>query len=604
MTATLYHRGPNDDGYFESDSVSLGMRRLSIVDVEGGKQPIFNEDNTIAIVFNGEIFNFVELRQDLIKRGHQFRTDHSDTEVIVHLYEEYGFDVVQHLNGMFAFAIWDDRKKQLFLARDHAGIKPLYYTIQNGEIIFGSELKAIFAHEAVAKLPNYQALYHYFSLKNIPAPDTAFTGIHQLRAGEWGIFANGQLETRRWWRMSYSSQADLSEKEYADEIRRLLDDSVKIRMRTDVPFGAYLSGGIDSSSVVALMAQHAPQPIKTFSLVYKDNIQNKSEDQRFARMVSSIYSTDHTEYVMDYSEVLDTIEDVIAAFDEPFSGVTSTFFLTRVIGQHVKVAFSGDGADELFGSYLAHRIATPLHNYMALGKRPTQITPEELATLVPFEKQLDYLERLSALGSEAKRRMALYLVDDATKRQMLGADFYRYLHETEIVSTESIVDDLLRHETVRDPLDRALRVDVESLLPDQVLTFVDRLSMAHSVEVRPPFLDRRLMELSGRIPGRYKIRGASIKNILKLAVKGLVPDELLNRPKEGFILPLTQWMTSDIENYIRDSLSDSALSKHGLLNKTEIDALKTELFNKRNTAIAPRLWNVVMFQKWWERYFG
>lgn len=326
MADVIVHRGPDDDGFYSDGNISLGMRRLSIIDVESGKQPIHNEDNSLHVVFNGEIYNYPELRHELKSRGHQFYTDHSDTEAIVHLYEDHGLDFPDYLNGMFAIALWDARAEKLMLIRDRMGVKPLYYTVVGGQLIFGSEIKAILTHPAYSREINSEAIYHYFTFKHVPAPLTAFKGIRALLPGQMLIWERGNYVLKTWWKIRFDEQAGRDEREVQARIVELLDDATRIRMRSDVPFGAYLSGGVDSSSVVALMSRYSDQPIKTFCLGYEDELKNKEADLFHARRVAQQYGTDHHEYIMSSSELLEDIDKVIRAFDQPFSGTISTFF--------------------------------------------------------------------------------------------------------------------------------------------------------------------------------------------------------------------------------------------------------------------------------------
>lgn len=599
MADAIVHRGPDDAGYWEGSQISLGMRRLSIVDLETGQQPVFNEDDTIGVVFNGEIYNHPELRLELEQRGHRFRTHHSDTEVLVHLYEELGDTFLHRLNGMFAIAIWDGLRRRLLLARDRAGIKPLYYCFAAGRLLFASEIKSLLAHPTVRREPDYRALYHYFSLKNIPAPLSAFAGIRQLRPGECAVYEDGQLRQEIWWRLEYREDPDLGEAEAAAGIRSLLEDAVRLRMRADVPFGAYLSGGVDSSSVVALMSRIGGRKVQTFSLVYEEEVKHKAADQEFARVVARQYGTDHHEHVLSFSEVMGSIDDVLGAFDEPFSGVTSTYFLTRLIARHVKVALSGDGADELFGSYLPHRLAQPLARLHALRSVDTLLDANEISLLAPFSDRIDYLDELLAKGDEAARRASQHLWADTGKAGLFTP---RMAALCAGESTESLVREAYARSGTEDPLNRALYHDFVTLLPDQVLAFVDRLSMAHSVEVRPPFLDYRLMEFSARIPGALKIRKGRVKSILKEAVRGLVPDAILDRPKEGFVLPVDQWLLNNLESFVRTTLAPERLAIHGLIRPEAVAGLLAEHYG-RKTNHGPRIWNLLMFQRWWEMHF-
>lgn len=598
MMDAITHRGPNDAGQWDGQNISLGMRRLSIVDLETGQQPVFNEDDSIAVVFNGEIYNHPELRAELERSGHHFKTHHSDTEVIVHLYEEFGDDFLNKLNGMFAIALWDSKRHRLFLARDRAGIKPLYFGILQGQLAFASEIKSILAHPRSDRTPNYRALYHYFSFKNIPAPWSAFTGIEQLRPGERAIYENGQLKRETWWSLRFSEDPALTEQDAAQQVRSLLEDSVRLRMRADVPFGAYLSGGVDSSSVVALMSQIGGRRVETFSLVYADDFKHKAADQVFARQVARQYDTAHHEYVLTYRDVADNTQAIVEAFDEPFSGVTSTYFVTRLISHHVKVALSGDGADELFGSYLSHRLAQPLYYFSQLLNRLDTLTPEEQALLQPYLNQPQFLAAMLERGNESQRRASLYLWDDAGKQSLLSDKMLALCHGE---NTGTLIREIYEQAGTCDPLNRALYCDFRTLLPDQVLAFVDRLSMAHSVEVRPPFLDYRLMEFAATIPGKMKIKNGRSKHILKEAVRGLIPDEVIDRPKEGFVLPIDTWLLDPMRSYVEELLTEERLNRHGLLRPSSV----RRLLNEHYAGMAnhgPRIWNLMMFQTWWEHY--
>jgi asparagine synthase (glutamine-hydrolysing) len=592
MTESLRHRGPDGSGYWEGPGISLGMRRLAIIDIETGQQPVFNEDGTVAVVFNGEIYNHVELRQQLEQAGHRFATDHSDTEVIVHLYEQHGLDFLHALNGMFAIALWDAKRRQLVLARDRLGIKPLYFSVMPDGVAFGSEPKALLEHPAISRAPNLTAIHHYLSLKNIPAPLCAFRDIEQLRNGEMAVCSEGQVTRHRWWRAGGVEQPSVDEQEAARHIRTLLEDSVRLQMRSDVPYGAYLSGGVDSSSVVALLAGLGASDIKTFTLVYDEDFPNKQQDRDFARRIAERYGTEHHEHLVTFGDLPERLDHVVRSFDEPFSGVISTYFITQSISQHVKVALSGDGADEMFASYLPHRLAAPLAAYAAGRNDP--------AALVPFENDLPRLAALAARGDEAARRMGLYLLDDGQKSELYSPMMRA---ATVDAATEDLVRNILTGCESQDPLNRALLFDLETLLPDQVLPFVDRLSMAHSVEVRPPFLDHRLVEFVATLPGSIKIKAGRVKHILKEAVKDLLPADLLARPKEGFIMPINEWLVESLKSYVADTLAPERLARHGLFRPEAIrQILQTHYSGAANRG--NQIWNLLMLQLWWERYVG
>jgi asparagine synthase (glutamine-hydrolysing) len=592
MTAVLQHRGPDEDGFWSDDQISLGFRRLAIVDIGSGNQPAKNEDASVISVFNGEIYNHVQLRAELSKRGHRFDSHHSDAEIIPHLYEEYGLDFPQHLNGMFAIAIWDARKQQLVLVRDRVGIKPLYYTENKQNLIFASEIKSILQNPDVERKPNMEAIYHYFSFKNVPSPMTAFQGVHQLSPGEMLIHAGGKARTKRWWSLT-PEDSNVGFDEAARRVRELLEDSVRLQMNADVEVGAYLSGGVDSSSVTALMSRHASKRIKTFTLVYEEDFQRKSQDRINAQRVSEMYDTDHYEYVMTEKDFWAELENITDAFDEPFSGVTSTYFLTKLIAKHVKVTLSGDGADELFGSYLPHRVAQPLHRYhdMNLDQRQAWQHPE-------FSKA--FMDELISQGDESERRMQQYLWSDCDKGRLFSHSLSNKLRKT---NTRLLIDDVLKRCQSKDPLTRALYLDFHMLLPDQVLTFVDRLSMAHSVEVRPPFLDHRLVEYAFSIKGKHKVSDNDVKRVLKAAVSDLLPEEIIKRPKEGFVLPINNWLQTNIRHKVGDYLNKTSIQAAGLFQWEEIDGLVDAAQQGQPKALM-KVWNLIVFQIWWDRYFG
>ena len=604
MRDSILHRGPDEDGFYSNEKINLGIRRLSIIDIETGHQPIHNEDKTVWLVFNGEIYNYPELRRDLEKSGHQFYTDHSDSEAIVHLYEQYGVDFVHRLNGMFAIALWDDRKEALILVRDRMGVKPLFYASINSKIIFASEIKAILLHPDYKRNPNFDALSHYFTFKYVPSPLTSFKDIYSLRPGEIILYRKGGIEKRCYWKISFTENETLEESFIMQNLFSLLEDSVKLRMRSDVSFGAYLSGGIDSSSIVALMTKFSGMPVKTFSLGYEDEFKNKETDLYYARKISQLYRTEHHEYIMSHRELVDDVEDVIGAFDQPFSGTISTFFLSKLIKKHVKVALSGDGSDELFGSYLSHRVARPMYSFTKLYDKVKSSTLTEEAKLLFGSCDMEFLKDLyrQSGGDEAKWRYGLYLFSDKEKDGLFTRDFKKELDDNG-GSSFMYLEGLFNKLTAKDPLNRILEMEWNSQLPDQVLAFVDFLSMAHSVEIRSPFLDYRLVEFAATIPGCMKIKNGSVKDILKRTLEPLLPGEITRRPKEGFVLPIFDWMIERLKDYSMDVLSEKRLKRHHLLNIDTVKAILQGYYsgNKNN---AGRIWNLMMFQIWWERYFG
>ncbi len=602
MAGSIFHRGPDEDGFYSDGKINLGIRRLSIIDLTTGHQPIHNEDRSIWTVFNGEIYNFRDLRKELEERGHRFYTDHSDTEVIVHLYEEYGKDFVHKINGMFAIALWNEEHGKLVLIRDRMGVKPIFYTMMGDHIVFGSEIKAILVNPIYQREINYEALYHYFTFKNVPAPLTAFRGVFALSPGEMLTFSKGKISKERWWKIRFDESEEYEESYVKEKILLLLEDATKLRMTSDVPFGAYLSGGVDSSSVVALMTRFTNKPVKTFSLGYEDELKNKEADLYYARKVSKAFKTEHHEYIMSYKELTDEIENVILAFDQPFSGTISTYFLTKLIARHVKVALSGDAADELFGSYLSHRAAQPMYHFKRLYQKVREgtLTGEEEELFRPCDMR--FLENLflKSEGDEARWRYHLTVFTDEEKEYFLSPYFKSKLNG---VGSFDLIKEYFNNTSSQDPLNRILEMEWNTQLPDQVLAFVDFLSMAHSVEIRSPFLDYRLVEFAATLPGRMKIRNGNVKDILKRTVEPLIPEGITKRPKEGFVLPIFDWMVEKLKDYSTDVLSEERLRKHNLLN---IDAAKNILrtYYSGDKALAVKVWNLMMFQVWWEKYFG
>jgi asparagine synthase (glutamine-hydrolysing) len=605
MSECLVHRGPDDDGFYHDSRVHLGMRRLAIVDVEMGKQPQFNEDRSLVVVQNGEIYNHQPLRQELERLGHHFRTHHSDTELIPHLYEEYGKNWPNRVNGMFGTALWDVREQKLLLYRDRIGKKPLYYAVKNGQLVFASEIKAILAHPRISGDLDYGALYRYFALKNISAPHTAFAAIRQLLPGHFLVWQGGEIKTcGSYWRPNFGAVLeDITEEEAARHLLELLQDAVKIRMQCDVPYGAYLSGGVDSTAVVALMCQNQAQPVKTFCLGYEDKAEGqfvgKSQDLYFARTMSEQLGTEHYEYIINADQFAEQMPAVMAAFDEPFSGTVSTFFLSTLIKQHVKVALSGDGADELFGSYLSHRLAFPMERYLRLaagGKTSWQgLTGEERRSLSPFDtpEQFAFLQRLASPRLAGwRRRLGVFQEDEI--RQLLTPDFLQRAGNPGLPDRYQELEAGL---TARDILNKNLEMDQLELLPNQCLPFVDRLSMAHAIEVRCPFLDYRIIEFASQLPGKYKINQGIIKYIHKKAVENLLPKDLLERPKEGFVQPIYSWMHASLKNWVESCL-DSLPPE--IFNGEYLQDLKNA-FKSDTPGMDAKIWNLVCFQIWWHK---
>ncbi|MDP2848547.1 MAG: asparagine synthase (glutamine-hydrolyzing) [Humidesulfovibrio sp.] len=610
MNQAIVHRGPDEDGFCEVPGVNLAMRRLSIIDISGGRQPVANETGELRLVFNGEIYNHVDLRQGLMERGHAFRTDHSDTETIVHLYEERGADWASQANGMFAVAIWDTPRKRLVLARDRVGKKPLYYAVAGGEIIFASELKCLLLHPGIRRDMDPAALFQYLGMKNVSAPQSIFSAVRQLPAGHSLVWENGEARVRPYWRADFSPLPEPpSLEEAATEVRRLLTDAVRLRMDCDVPYGAYLSGGVDSSAVTALMARLHGQPVKTFCLGYADDatgqFAGKAQDIHYAREMSQRLGTEHHELIIDAAFFADKMPEIVRSFDEPFSGTVSTFFLSILIHEHVKVALSGDGADELFASYLPHRLAFPMEALLtcrAMGKtRREDLSPVELARLAPFDSpaQFAFLSR-SAHASQVGWRDKIAVFPMEERLALFSPEFLARVPQAQRHDPYAGLEAALT--SGDDALNRVLEVDQAELLQNQILPFVDRLSMAHSIEVRCPFLDHRLVEYVNRLPGRYKIGGESgqpvNKRVLKAAVADLLPPELISRPKEGFVQPIYTWMHGALKDWTLGCLDDLP---EGMFSPAPLAELKAR-FVGGDASLNARVWNLACLGLWWREY--
>lgn len=605
MCRRLTHRGPDDEGYAELPGVSLGMRRLAIVDLAGGRQPQANEDGSIVTVFNGELYNHAALRRDLTARGHVFATHHSDTECVVHAFEEYGaaWSERARANGMFGLAIWDANASRLFLYRDRMGKKPLYYAAVPSGIAFASEIKALLLHPDVSRDWDYGALYGYFGQKNVSAPATAYAGVRQLPPGcllTWTA-GEGISAPVPYWRPDFSPAAPMpDEGEAAGRILELLTDAVRLRMDCDVSYGAYLSGGVDSSAVATLMSRFSSRPVKTFCLGYADldggQAAGKDQDLAYARDMAARLGTDHHECVISSTQFGRDLPDALAAFDEPFSGTISTFFLSAFMRRHITVAVSGDGADELFASYLAERLSFPMEALFALDPGGTRAWEDfdaaERAALAPFDAPgpFAFLRRVADPDVAVWRdRLSVFSHDE--RRELLSPEF---LDAAGAAVGRNPYGDLARGLTARDALNRNLEIDQRELLPGQVLPFVDRLSMAHSIEVRCPFLDHRLVDYVNALPGRYKIGGGETKRVLRRALAGLLPRELLERPKEGFVQPVYTWMRGPLQRLVLSYMEDLP---EKLVRPSAVSRL-TARFLAGEPGLEAKVWNLTCFAAW------
>lgn len=599
MLRVIRHRGPDDLLGVSGERFSLGAVRLSIVDVDGGRQPIANETGSVWAAQNGELYNFPELRPQLLESGHGLHT-RCDTEMLPHLYEEYGDRVPELVHGMFAIAIWDDRERRGMLARDRTGKKPLYYLQRNGKLYFGSEIKCLLRVPGFERSIDFEALHHYLSLKNTPCPLTIFEGIRMLPPGCRLLYRPGaEARVERYWQPDFSVDpelAELPEEELVDRLLALLRRGVERRLMADVPVGFYLSGGMDSSLTTALATEVASERVKTFTLTYgpASTTEGKQLDQRWARWVADRFDTEHHEEQLEFSDFPDNLRRILTHFDEPFAGVVSTYFLSQLIAKHVKVAVSGDGADELFGSYFTHRLAAPMAAYRdALQTR-------DHSRLGHFADDLATLERI-ARGGVGSWRSRVGVMSEADKESLYTPEVAAGLAGC---STERYWQEQLARVGGADPLNRLLEVEFRTIFADQVLAFVDRLSMAHSLEVRTAFLDTDVVEFVGRLPGSAKIRGRSTKHLLRQAARRYFPDQMLDRPKEGFLMPITGWILGDLEGYVRDTLSRKRVEATGVFAPDAVTHLVDALYAEQHADhfMVNKIYALLVFHEWYDLY--
>jgi len=559
MCEQIVYRGPDDEGLYVADGAGFGMRRLSIIDLAGGHQPVFNEDRTAWTVFNGEIYNFRDLRPELESRGHRFRT-HSDTEVIIHQYEETGADCVKKLRGMFALAIYDKTKRKLILARDRLGKKPLHYALHKGNLYFASEIKSILAIVPELAEVNSQGLLEYLYYGYVPDSNCVFTGIHKLPAGHLLEFENGRITIRQYWDLpAYDTHTPKSEEECLEEMEHRLFEATKIRLISDVPLGAFLSGGIDSSTVVALMARASSGPVKTFSIGFKKDDFNEA---KWARIVADKFGTEHHEMILE-PDVVQTVEHLTSSLEEPFgdSSMLPTYYVSQMARQHVTVALSGDGGDEMFGGYDRYRIHAGRRIFERIPAWARKFYRDHVFPRVPNAMRgRAYSYNASLSWQERYVDQLSFLPSFERDTPILSEDF------REILKRGEDPGNALRCHFVKtpaaDPVDQLLYVDTKTYLVGDILTKVDRMSMLNSLEVRVPILDHVFVEWVVGLPSEWKLRGNRQKYIFrKLAERVGVPREAIDRQKQGFTLPLTHWMRNELREMLMILLEPRSLER-------------------------------------------
>ncbi len=599
MNEAIYHRGPDDEGYFVENNVALGVRRLSIIDLFHGHQPIYNENRMILIIFNGEIYNFKELRISLERNGHRFLTN-TDTEVIVHLYEDFGFDCLKRLNGMFAFAIYDKTEDLLFMARDRLGIKPLHYYLDGKVLVFGSELKSLLQFPGLPQEIDLKSLNKYLTFEYVPAPYTIYKDIYKLPSGHYLIFKNSRLQIKRYWKLSYKDKPIKSKDECIEKLRWYIADSVRKRMISDVPLGVFLSGGIDSSLITAFMVRQSSHKVKTFNVSFGDE---SFDESRYARQIASYLETEHYEERLTPKMLLDLVPQIISVLDEPFAdaSVIPTYLLSKFTRESVTVALSGDGGDEVFAGYPTYQAHKMAHYF------PKIIYPisKALVNWLPVSDDnitFDFKAKkfLSGIPYSPEIRNQIWLgsFEPFQKRKLFSVEVREYL------KSDDEFDILSRslHDCDADNyLEKILWLDTHFYLQDNMLVKVDRTSMANSLEVRVPYLDHRLVEFVCSLPADIKLNGLTTKYILKKAGRGLLPDEIIHRTKKGFGVPVAKWFKDELKDFVLDVLDERKIKREGVFNSKFIRGLLQDHFSgaRDNRKL---IWTLVVFELWREKF--
>lgn len=602
MCDAIRHRGPDDDGFYFNGRVGLGMRRLSIIDVKGGHQPIHNQDRTAWIVFNGEIYNYRELREKLEKLGHTFYTN-SDTEAIVHAYDQYGGDCPKHLHGMFAFAIWDNRTEELFIARDRVGKKPLLYAEANGQFVFGSEFSALLQHPSISREIDTDAIHHYMSFMCVPSPLTAYRAIRKLEPGHTLRWRKGEITMERYWQPDFSQKLKIDEEEAGQRAMEVLRDAVKVRLMSEVPLGAFLSGGIDSSAVVAMMSEVSSEPIKTFSIGFEE--QDFSE-LHHARRVAEHVGADHHEFIVrpDALEVLPTL---VEHYGEPYadSSAIPTYYVARETRKHVTVALNGDGGDETFAGYeryTAMRLAERYHRIPGvLRDSVVRQAMEMIPTSTANRSRVRDVKRFLAAASLPKVERYLQWVsvfNKDAKRNLYTDSFWR---ETSKVQPADMLDPWFARANGSGIVDAALLTDLMTYLPNDLLVKVDIATMAVSLEARSPFLDHRVIEFAASLPEKLKLRGLTTKFLLKRVLKKLLPQENLRRKKMGFGVPIGHWFRGQLQPFLRETILSERALKRGFF-KPEAVKQMVQQHASLERDYSHQLWTLLMLELWFQRF--
>jgi asparagine synthase (glutamine-hydrolysing) len=602
MNTALIHRGPDSDGFYQEPGIGLAMRRLKVIDLSTGDQPMTNENRTIWVVFNGEIYNFLLLREQLINQGHQFRS-HSDTECIVHLYEQYGVSFLKYLRGMFAIALWDSNKKRLFLARDRFGKKPLYYFEKNGKLIFSSELNSL--RQGMDEKPaiDLPAINLYLSLQYIPDPLTAYQGVHSLPPAHYLTWQNNALLLEKYWDLEYTPKLQGNQIDLKEELKEKVGESIKLRMISDVPLGAHLSGGIDSSIIVSQMTKWSTSPVKTFSVGFEES---SFSELPFARAVAQRYATDHQEFILDWGNIPETLTEITKFVGQPLAdpSLIPLFHLSRLTRQYVTVALNGDGGDECFAGYARYWLDPFANIYQRIPKLFTDSLFPAIFNLFPDNSNrptgnslINGLKRLKEMVGIDPRASILrwgsyfspQLIQELWNKPLLAELNPNHAEEWLIQRFGSAHADSF--------LDRTLATDMQTYLPGDLLVKADRMSMAHSLESRSPFLDHQLAEWAARLPGQYKINGLTGKVLLRETFKEFLPEEINRRGKQGFGIPISAWCRGPLSSWLQQTLIHTQEPFKSWFDPSVINRLLDE-HQKGKVDHGKRLWALAVLSTW------
>lgn len=593
MTSVIKHRGPDDEGYFVATGVGFGFRRLSIIDLATGHQPMATEDGAHWIVFNGEVYNYIEIKKALAQKGHRFRTT-SDTEVILHAYQEYGENCVQHFNGMFAFAIWDVRERKLFLARDRIGIKPLYYWLDNEKIIFASEIKSLLQYPVVYAEATPEGIDMFMTFGYVTGEKTIFRNIRRLMPGHTLTVQNGTVDVRRYWHLDYKIDTSKSQEAHEAELEYRLKRAIQLRLRSDVPLGIFLSGGLDSSAVVGLLSSMVTEPLKTFSIGFEHGRQYN--ELNYARLVSQHFGTEHYECILTPAEFQASIPDFIWYMDEPVTeaAAISLYHISKLAREHVTVVLSGEGADELFAGYT-------IYMYMLLLERYRHLPKSVLLLLNFLLKRMGHKWGKYATISELpleKRYLGVHLYD-IQMRNCLYTDAFR----EELMGTSALdtIDTIYMQTRKWHPMNRMLALDMQTWLPDNLLIKADRMSMAHSLELRVPFLDYTVVEYAATLPPHLKVRPPVKKYILKRILRNVLPSKILHRRKMGFPTPLAVMFRTDLSGYVKALLTDSITQQRGIFDIKKVYQLIRD-HEAGVTDYHKILWQMLVLEEWLRKF--